>query len=490
MGVVFEGATVFSEDEMRALAEPFIGRMVNVANLEELRHRLTRLYVDNGFLNSGALIKPDQRVDEGVVVFIIIEGRLDEIDVSGVGRLRSEYVTGRLWPDRNQPFNITLLQERFLMLLQDPLIRRMDGRILPGATPGKAALALDVTRERPYGLRLTADNHRPPGSGAEGCVLTGWLHNLTGFGDLLDVSYGISEGVDEFDVAHSVFLFSSNTRFSLHYNYNENSVIEESMKSLDIESESESLDITLMRPIFRTPGLDVELGASLSIRESRTFLLGIPFSFSPGVTDGESRVSVLRLVQSYVDRTPRRALALRSTFNLGLDLFNATMHANGRPDGEYVSWLGQFQYAHRLGKHFGSLILRGDAQLASDELLPLEQFALGGATTVRGYRENELVRDNGFDVSVEWRYPLWDDLSREDSGKQLQLACFMDYGAAWNKGEEARDHRLHSAGLGLLWESKWLKAAVYWAHDIEKVAPKADYDLQDDGVHFQFIFQY
>ncbi len=35
MGVVFEGAAVFSRDELLALAEPLIGRMLSVANLEE-----------------------------------------------------------------------------------------------------------------------------------------------------------------------------------------------------------------------------------------------------------------------------------------------------------------------------------------------------------------------------------------------------------------------------------------------------------------------
>jgi hemolysin activation/secretion protein len=38
-------------------------------------------------------------------------------------------------------------------------------------------------------------------------------------------------------------------------------------------------------------------------------------------------------------------------------------------------------------------VLRNDLQLAKDPLLPLEQFTVGGASTVRGYRENQLVKD-------------------------------------------------------------------------------------------------
>jgi len=489
-GVAFRGNTVFSDDELMEVAEPFLGREVGLADLEELRYRLTRRYTDGGYVNSGAILEAGQRVDDGVVDFTVVEGRLSEIRVSGNGRLRPGYVTSRLWPDTEAPFNTNLLQERFLLLLQDPLIQRMDGGIRPGADPGEAVLDMNVVRERPYGLTVAGDNRRPPSTGSLGGMATAWLRNLTGYGDFLDVSYGASEGASEVDAGWSFLLNSRDTRLSARYSYSENSVVEEPLKSIDIESESESFDVTLVHPFYRTLRHNLEMGAVLSLRESKTFLLGTPFSFSAGDENGKSRVTVLRLVQSYVDRTTDHALALRSTFSIGLDLLDATVHGGGVPDGKYFAWLGQAQYAHRLGEKLGSLVLRGDAQLASDRLLTLEQFALGGATTVRGYRENELVRDNGFDVSAEWRYPLWRASSEGGSDKLLQAACFMDFGSAWNKGEDPWDNRLHSAGLGLLWESKWLDAQFYWAYDIEEAPPRQDYDLQDDGIHFRVVFHY
>lgn len=489
-GVVFEGNTVFSNEELRAVAEPFIGHRVGLADLEELRYRLTRLYVDKGYVNSGAILKPDQQVDDGVVTYAMTEGRLDEINISGNGRLRAGYVQKRIWPDSEQPFNTDLLQDRFLLLLQDPLIRKMDGRIRPGAAPGEAILDIDVTRERPYGMSLIVDNHNPPSTGSVGGTVAGWARNLTGYGDLLEASYEATEGANNVYAGYTFLLTPRNTRFGVRYWYSENSVVEEPMRDIDIESQSESLDVALMHPFYRSLQRNLELGSVLSVRESKTYLLGRRFSFSLGDDNGESRVSVLRLVQSYVDRTSRHALALRSTFNFGLDLFDATIHHDGRTDGRYFSWLGQVQYAHRLGEKFGSLILRGDAQLTDDELLTLEQFALGGATTVRGYRENELVRDNGFDVSAEWRYPLWKSASTEQPDKLLQAALFMDFGTAWDKGKDLWDDRLHSMGVGLLWECKRIDAQLYLAHDLKKADPKEGHDLQDDGIHFYVGFHF
>jgi hypothetical protein len=40
-------------------------------------------------------------------------------------------------------------------------------------------------------------------------------------------------------------------------------------------------------------------------------------------------------------------------------------------------------------------LLRADVQLSPDELVPLEQFGLGGIESVRGYRQDALLTDNG-----------------------------------------------------------------------------------------------
>ncbi|MFA6899945.1 MAG: ShlB/FhaC/HecB family hemolysin secretion/activation protein [Desulfurivibrionaceae bacterium] len=484
-GVAFEGNTVFSNAELQALAQPLVGKRVGMAELEELRYRLTKLYVDAGYINSGAVIMPGRKVENGVVRYTIEEGKLNRIDVQGNERLRAAYVQKRLWPDAERPFNTQELQDNFQLLLQDPLIERLDGRLRPGASPGEGILDLDVHRALPYGLGFSVDNHRPPSTGSMGGTFSGWLRNLTGYGDMLDASFGLSEGTDDYGLGFSLPLNAYETRLSLRYSRNSNSVVEEPLGNLDIKSESRDAELTLAQPLFRDQRSRLELGLTLANRESKTWLLGEPFSFSQGVEDGESRVTVLRFFQSWLDRTPSSALALRSTFNFGLNMFDATIQDGDVPDGRFMAWLGQAQYAHRLGERFGQIILRGDVQLSNDTLLALEQFALGGAGSVRGYRENELVRDNGYVLSAEWRYPL---IQRQEAGSQmdiLQGGPFMDFGMAWNNDESAGDNTLHSVGLGLLWTpNKQFSVELYWAHNIKAATVKEEYDLQDDGIHF------
>jgi hemolysin activation/secretion protein len=57
--------------------------------------------------------------------------------------------------------------------------------------------------------------------------------------------------------------------------------------------------------------------------------------------------------------------------------------------------------------------------------LPLEQMAIGGRFSVRGYRENTMVRDHGLIVSLEGRIPL---VENRRWAEFVQLVPFVDFG--------------------------------------------------------------
>jgi len=100
-------------------------------------------------------------------------------------------------------------------------------------------------------------------------------------------------------------------------------------------------------------------------------------------------------------------IAARSRFTFGIDALDATIHQSSSiPDGKFISWLGQFQYARILKTWDMQLLFRTDAQVANQPLLPLEQIAVGGRYTVRGYREDLLVRDQALISSLELRVPI------------------------------------------------------------------------------------
>ena len=240
----------------------------------------------------------------------------------------------------------------------------------------------------------------------------------------------------------------------------------------------------ITQPLYRSLNHVITLILTGEYKRSETFLLGLPFTFAVGPVDGVSKIFVVRFTQDYVYRSRRQVFAARSTVSFGLDELYATKNPGRRiPDGQFFTWLGQFQYALRLPWFNTQVIARGNAQLADRPLLGLEQFSVGGHASVRGYRENQLVNDNGTSGGLEIRVPVWASAGRANF---IELAVFSDAGYSWNQKRRTTEPRvLLSAGVGVrIGIAKHFLLQSYWGHRFRKVPEPTQRDFQDDGIHF------
>jgi hemolysin activation/secretion protein len=486
------GSTVFSEQDLAAVTAPYVNRSVTSEDLEALRLALTRVYINKGYINSGAIL-PDQTVVGGVITFHIIEGTLTEVTLEGQRWFREGHLRRRLTLDVVPPLNIGTLQERLQFLQQDDRIERLQAELSPGVRLGESVLHVRVEERLPFLVALEFNNYQSATIGAERGLITVAHQNLTGNGDILSVTYGRSAGLDlQIDTSYSLPLNARDTTVSVRYQRNASSVIEEPFTALDITSRSEVYTVTLRQPLWRTLSQELVLALSGEYLRSETLLLDEPFDFSPGTQDGKAADTALRLALEWLDRTPSRVLAVRSRFSVGVDALGATINDQADvPDGRFLAWLGQFQYGRRLGVQDIQLLLRLDVQLTTDPLLPLEQIAIGGRFSVRGYRENQLVRDNGLIASLESRIPL---VRNTAWAEYVQVVPFVDFGWGWNRKVDTSDPTtLLSIGLGLRWGATWrvgvplrTQAEVFWGYKLKDVRTEGG-NLQDKGLHLQFV---
>jgi hemolysin activation/secretion protein len=330
-GVRLAGSTVLDQAAIDQAAAPFLGRPVGIAELEELRRRITLLYVERGYVNSGALI-PDQTVADGILVLQAVEGRLTAIELTGQSSYRASYIEDRLRRGIGVPFNVNDLARQQQILLQDPFLRRLNLDIQPGLAPGEARLASVVTEAPPYALTLQVANNQSPTVGGVRGQIQGVVGNLLGVGDILAVQYGRSDRLDDGAISYSVPLAADDTRLNPRYDINSTLVVARSLAPLDITGRYDSIAIGLTRPFWRTPEETFTLGLSLERRRSESYLLGEPFSFVVGAENGRTNVTALRFSQDWLDRNAERVVALRSTFSFGIDAFGATV-TRERPSG-------------------------------------------------------------------------------------------------------------------------------------------------------------
>jgi len=496
-----EGSTVFGPEDFGPLLEPWTGREIGSLDLVAVRDAITRLYLEHGYLNSGAVL-PDQDLEGGVVVIRVVEGRLADVEVSGAKHYRASVLRRRVALGASVPLDVAKLEESLQLLQQDPRIERVHARLRPGDQPGEAVLELRVEEARRFMLDLGADNWANPAFGGVQGDFQGRDDNLLGFGDALASRFRVADGIWRFDGGYEFPVSARGTLVRIGGEVSDSKIVEKPFSELDIETHYHSVGIGIGHPIYRTLQTQVTLGLAGDWRRARTRICAFedilggcdPFAF-PGsganADDGVTTVSALRFTQELVRRDRDQVIAARSMLSIGLPILGASDHdipasAVGlgglrNPDGQFVAWLAQLQWARRFEPWGVQAIFRLDGQLASDALPSLERFPLGGHLSVRGYRENQLVRDQGVVTSLELRLPVqpW-----EGRIGLFQLAPFVDYGYATNRRNPTPDPRnLASVGIGLLWRLGPVDASIYWGHQLSKVDTSGK--LQDDGVQFR-----
>lgn len=488
---VFSGNTVIGTAELQAISAPYLSRPITLDEVEELRQKLSRLYTDRGYVNSGVLRKPSSTQDE--LAFDVVEGRLSDIRVQGNGRLDARYITRRLSPDSNAPFNMEALRERYQLLLADPQIERLNSRLSPGEQPGEAVLDVDVALARPYQFTVYANNYRPPSIGASAVGLSASFKNLTGHGDQLDLglqSVPPSGAIGRTNLAWGVPLGFSGTRLSLALDHGDSSVVEEPAAALGITSQLRSVEAGLSQLLVENLTHTFTLGLNHMQRESRTLLLGTPFSFTPNEPEGVVRETLWRIWQDYSHRSPSQVLTLRSTFTLGLN--NLTDAPVGLPmtidaaDRTYTTWMGQLQWARQVAVNGAQLVARATVQRSANRLLALDGIAVGGVNSVRGFRENELVRDEGEFINLEFDYPAL----RNATGMNINLIPFFDIGGARNRG--GASDRLASSGLAVRLHHTGFTADLVVAKRLQQpdASTSSGASLQDQGIHLQVAWKF
>ena len=376
----------------------------------------------------------------------------------------------------------------------------------------------------PFFAEFSADNYSPPVLGAERFGLELGYGNVTGLGDRISASYKHSSGRNNlWDFKYRIpfnaldgavqlraFLSRSETTNSQTFNFiNQGEVTQENF-DLTLSSDYDLYEGNIRQPIIRTPREELALSFGFSHRNGFPLealeATGLPsiladFLIEVGLQPGlqslgflspdlnQDKTSVFKLGADYLSRDVNGVWTLRSQFNLGTGLFDATIRPDPLPDGQYFSWLFQAQRVQRLSKD-NLLIISADLQLSADPLLASEQFVIGGGQSLRGFRQNVRFGDNGFRFSIEDRIFLAKDIQGNPT---WQLAPFIDIGQVWNNGSNPiplpSQTFLAGIGAGLIWTpARQIAVRLDFAAPLVNLDDRGN-NAQDNGIYFSVIYR-
>lgn len=478
------GSTIFGAAEFEKITAPYTNRPITFAELMEAQAEITRLYTDQGYTTSGAVIPP-QTLENGVVKVQIVEGEVEAIQVTGTRRLNPNYVRSRLAIGTQKPLNSKKLLEALQLLQLNPIIETISAELSSGTRSGTNRLEVKVNEARTVGVQVELDNNRSPAVGSFRRSLKLSEANLLGQADSLQVGYANTKGSNVIDFSYAYPVNARNGTVSFDFQQSFSRIIEEPFDPLDIKANSFDLSLNYRQPIIETPTRLVSLGIGTYWRQSQTSILDIPFPLSPGAdANGVTRVSTVRFFQDWVERGAESVFAARSEFNVGLGVFNSGLDAPP-PNGYFVLWRGQVQWVKLLAPD-ALLILQSNAQFSDRPVAPFDQFSIGGQGSVRGYRQDLLLADNGVSASAEVRLPIW---RLAQNRGVLQVAPFVDVGNVWNSRQAAPDPNfLASAGVGLRWQQgNLLTVRLDWGIPLVSVDVSKD-SWQEKGLTFSVIY--
>ena len=508
----FTGNTVLSSEQLiERLKTKFIQETLpktfSLIELLEIAADVAAFYGEKGYSTSGAIIsipEATRNQQRGIVRIKVIEGKLEEIKISGKGRLNRSYVKSRLGVSRDKPLNINRLQEKLQLLSLNPLIKQISAQLSAGSSAGLSVLEVEFKQAKSFNTTINLENSRSPSIGSFQRQVFVREGNVTGRGDVLSLGYSNTDGSNSFDGSYIFLLNSQNGTLRLSFNTTDSDVIEPPFDDInqdgsgsDIKSESRFYQISLRQPLSRRiknqTFREFAIGVSTSLQDSETSLFDEPFQLSPGAdNDGDTRVFALRFFQDWTQQSAKEVIAFRSQFSFGLDVFNSTINERipetGEfiPDSRFFAWSAQGQWIRILAPET-LLLVRTNAQLSDQGLLSSEQFTVGGVRSVRGYRQNQLLTDNGIFASVEVRLPiLLIGKKKSTPTGVLQIIPFFDIGTAWNNSgiDNPDPSTLVSLGMGLEWRNhNDFFARLDWGIPLTNIDSR-DRTWQENGLLF------
>lgn len=481
-----EGCTLLSEKEIAAAIAPYENRENTFSDVQSLAASLTDLYYQKGYVTSRIYIPP-QKIEEGILTLAALEGRLGTIEITEGRYFKARSVKHGISIKEGDPLNINSLRRNILALNENP-DRGVRVLLKPGERTGESDLQLEIIDRFPLHVTPSFDNLGRHTIGDNRLGLQISNNNLLGFGDMLTSSASFTRR--SFSLAsqyqmpvgsHGTIIGFEQALSKLHMG--------ESVRALDIEGNSSTYSPFIKQPLFSREQQKLTLEIAFDFKQMDTDILQSDFS--------RDQLRVLRPTLHFEEYDRWGRIFMQHEIGLGLDLFSGTDGFSGSPSrlgagSKFFRYTGSIVRTQRLPfSTFG--IFRLSGQLTPDRLVSAEQFQVGGAFSVRGYKEGQVSGDNGMLVSAEWRVPFFltpkpwkipfTQLTIRDN---VQMSAFLDYGSVHiNKPATGVDRSEYLLGGGIGFR---FNLGKYLTARIDIGFPMLNQPDDDSGprVHFGF----
>lgn len=430
--IVTSESGLLSAAEIAKLVEPYEHRSLALADLQALVESFNRLYLKKGYPTARAVLQA-QSVHDGVVQIQLIEARVARVIVNNATHTRSSFFSHRIPLNSGEVLNLKDVQER-LAYFNATNDLQVHAVLQPGESFGTTDVVLDASGPKDFEASVFTDNAGRDSIGLYRAGGSATYRSLLGKRDPLTLAFVGADGTLAGNGAYSIPLDWHGTRLSALIDYNTIAINGGVLGSTDMTGHSMDETLMLSRPFsIRTTR---SLSASLAAHYKHSDLL------AAGLQLTRTNVRSLELTVDWQHYDRRGSWAMKNQFNGGF-------YSVG-DSAAFFRYNGMLTRSTILIPRIIS-IARVSGQLHAVNPLPsVEQYQIGGASTVRGYPEASLTGDRGFIAGNEFDI----NFLRHKWAQRVQGDVFVEGGAVYGNGvssaNAASDTHLLSTGFGFI----------------------------------------
>lgn len=436
------GNSVVKTEELEPILESYAGKQVDLPELKKVAERITQEYRRRGYSLARAYI-PEQEVKDGIIEIAVLEGRVGRVIVKGNSNYSTDFITAAFARVIQEgAIRQDSLEKSVLLLNENPDLK---AQVILQAGPkaGTTDIVVNVEDKLPLHLVLDYNNF---GSKSVSKHRFGAEVSLSRFlpveGSSLSIRGVMGSDPSDLLYGRTAYVLPINnygTKLGLSAFGGDFDVGRE-FAELDIEGKTWGYGIAVSHPLIKTRFQSLTGEFGFESKDADQFLLGELFS--------RDRIRMLMAGLNYerTDSTGRNLIAINLFQGLGHILGamenNDPKSSRMGADNQFTRFVLNLARVQRVGEYVW-IIFRGLGQVSTRSLVASEQFALGGADSVRGYPQAEFLGDDGYNLSTEIRVAPF------ANKEALQLAFFADHGATSIKDPPAGTKSYqHLTGIG------------------------------------------
>jgi hemolysin activation/secretion protein len=453
-----EGNTLLPEDRVAPLVTPLIGSERTLADLRRAAATVQETYRDAGYGGVVAFV-PEQDLSAGNVVIRVLEGKLARVKISGNQRYDEANIRQSLPNLRQGETPWVRAIDRDIQLANENPVKQLRVVLTAGQKPAEIDANIEVAEDNPLRFLVGFDSTGTEATGNYRLSVGIQHANLWNRDHIATFQYQTSPSkpdlVQIYSLGYRLPLYGLSATIDALFAHSnvDNGTTTTPAGPLQFTGKGDVVALRANRYLVRLGEYDHRLTLGVDWRNyDNQCSLG---SFgAAGCGPAAASVTVLPLSLTYTAQVQGPELSWGYSAALAQNVggsdqaeFNAVRV--GAPKNYSVLRLSAF--ANRsLPAGFG-VQARVSTQYSRDALIPGEQFGLGGANSVLGYRERELAGDRGFYANLEGLGPDFGN-SLKTEGLNLRPVLFAHWGRLANHLDTpcALHHcSISSVGVGL-----------------------------------------